>query len=76
VRPETAAQWMLDELERRGELDQMDSVDGIIKNFDDQSDHRAKGSPNGGKDIEDAALEVLRLEPAGRFRVIDQLLST
>jgi len=40
---------MLGELERRGELDQMDAVDGIIKNFDDQSDHARRAVRTAGK---------------------------
>jgi hypothetical protein len=31
--PEAIAQWMLDELERRRELYQIDAVNGIVKNF-------------------------------------------
>lgn len=31
--PEDIAQWMLDHLEQRPELYQIDAVDGIVKNF-------------------------------------------
>jgi hypothetical protein len=55
--PETVAQWMLDEIERREDLFQIDAVDGIAKNFGAEFTYTNK---NGNPAISEPVLAAFR----------------